>query len=80
MKSEHEAEVTHISKHGVWLLARGQELFMPYETFPWFKNASVGKILNVEKLIPGHYYWPDLDVDLTEEIISYPERLPLQSQ
>ena len=75
-----EVEVTHISKHGVWLLARGQELFMPYETFPWFKDASVGKILNVEEVTPGHYYWPGLDVDLTEEIISHPERFPLQTQ
>lgn len=53
--STSQAEVTHISKHNVWLLARGQELFMPYETFPWFKDASVKKILNVEELTPGHY-------------------------
>jgi hypothetical protein len=25
----------------------------------------------------GHYYWPDLDVDLAEEIIEHPERFPL---
>jgi len=42
-------EVTHISGTGVWLLAEGRELFMPYEQFPWFKDATVGKILNVEK-------------------------------
>lgn len=73
-------EVTHISNHGVWLLARGHELFMSYEDFPWFKDVPVGKILNVEEPTPGHYYWPDLDVDLTEEIISHPERFPLKAK
>jgi len=70
-------EVTDISNHGVWLLAHGNELFMPYESFPWFRDVSVGKILNVEEPTPGHFYWPDVDIDLTEEIISHPERFPL---
>jgi len=73
-------EVTHISNHGVWLLARGHELFMPYDDFPWFRDAPVGKILNVEEPTLGHYYWPDLDVDLTEEIILHPERFPLKAR
>lgn len=40
------------------------------------ENAPVA-ILNVEEPRRGHYYWPDLDVDLTEEIIEHPERFPL---
>ena len=40
-------EVTHVSSHGVWLLAGDKEMFMPYDEFPWFKDAPVGKILNV---------------------------------
>jgi hypothetical protein len=40
-------EVTNISTHGVWLLARDREYFMPYEDFAWFKDAPVGKIVNV---------------------------------
>ncbi|MFZ5766265.1 MAG: DUF2442 domain-containing protein [Thermodesulfobacteriota bacterium] len=76
-----QVEVTHISSHGVWLLGGGgRELFMAYDTFPWFRNAPVAKILNVEELTPGHYYWPELDVDLTEEIIVHPERFPLQAK
>lgn len=73
-------EVTHISSHGVWLLAGGQEMFLPYANFPWFKDAPVGKILRVEEPTPGHYYWPDLDVDLTEEIILHPEQFPLKAK
>ena len=73
------AEVTNISAHGVWLLAGNRELFMPYEQFPWFKNVPVGKILNVEEPTPGHFHWPDLDVDLGVESIEHPERFPLSS-
>jgi hypothetical protein len=73
-------EVTHVSNHGVWLLAGDHELFMAYEHFPWFKDVPVGKILNVEEPTPGHFYWPDLDVDLSEEIIAHPERFPLKAK
>jgi hypothetical protein len=73
-------EVTHISSHGVWLLARERELFLSYEDFSWFKDVTVGKILNVEEPTPDHYYWPDLDVDLTAEIVEHPERFPLKAK
>ena len=75
-----EVEVTNISINGIWLWTKGTELFLPYEDFPWFKDAPVRKILNVEEPSPGHFYWPDLDVDLTAEIIEHPERFPLKMQ
>lgn len=74
------AEVTHISAHGVWLLASGKEHFMSYEDFPWFNDQSVKSILNVEEQSPGHFYWPDIDVDLSEEIIEHPDKFPLKSK
>jgi hypothetical protein len=77
--STSEVEVTNISAHGIWLYARGKELFLPYESFPWFKDVAVKAILNVEEASPGHYYWPDLDVDLTEEIIEKPGMFPLRA-
>ena len=75
-----EVEVTNISSHGVWLLIRDDELFMSYDDFPWFKDATVGKVLNVEEPSPGHLYWPDLDVDLDVETIKHPERFPLKAR
>lgn len=78
-KSTSEAEIANISKNGVWLLAGDRELFMSYEDFPWFKDAPVGKILNVEQPSEGHFYWPELDVDLTVDIIEHPERFPLKA-
>ncbi len=73
-------EVTHVSAHGIWLLTHDEELFMPYEDFPWFKEQTIGAILNVEELSTDHYYWPAIDVDLTKEIIKKPERFPLKSK
>ena len=68
-----------VSTHGVWLLASAQELFMPYDEFPWFKDAPVRSIINVQEMSPGHFCWPDLDVDLSLESIIHPERFPLKS-
>jgi Protein of unknown function (DUF2442) len=73
-------EVTHISSHGVWLFTSAGEMFMPYEHFPWFENARVSEILNVKEPSPGHFYWPDLDIDLSAEIIASPESYPLVSR
>ena len=77
-KNTKTAEVTNISAHGVWVLLGARELFLSYEDFPWFKDAPVGKILNVEEPRPGHLFWPELDIDLTSEIIEHPGRFPLK--
>ena len=75
-----EVEITGVSAHGVWLLAGQEELFLSYEDFPWFKDVPVGKILNVEEPTQGHFYWPDLDVDLGVETIRHPDRFPLKAR
>ena len=75
----YEAEVTNISQHGFWLLLDGRELFAPFEEFPWFKQAPVQAILNLQRPNPGHLYWPDLDVDLSVDSIEHPERYPLKA-
>lgn len=73
-------EVTNISSHGVWLLAHEKELFLSYEDFPWFKNQTVANIINVEEQGLNHFYWPDIDVDLSIESIEHPERFPLKAK
>ncbi len=73
-------EVTNISKHGFWLLLGDEELFLPFGTFPWFRDASVGKILRVELPSQHHLYWPELDIDLEVESILHPEQYPLASR
>lgn len=49
---------------------------MPYEDFPWFKDQPVKAIYNVEEPSKGHFYWPDIDVDLSEAIIENPGHYP----
>ena len=78
--STSEIEVTNISGHGIWLYVRGTEHYLPYELYPWFKEKTVRQIANVEEPNPGHYYWPELDVDLSEEILLNPDEFPLQAK
>src|SRR3990172_5204891 len=79
-KPTSDAEVTNLSKHGFWILVQGRELFAPFKSFPWFEQASIGQILNVEMPGPNHLYWPDLDVDLAVESIENPDAFPLISR
>lgn len=79
-KNTSAIEVTNISAHGVWILIRDRELFMSYEDFPWFKDQTVKTITNVEEQNQDHFYWPDLDIDLTMGIIENPSRFPLKAK
>ena len=82
MHGEHssDVEVTNISSHGFWLLVGGKELFLSYEDFPWFKDAPVGHIINVEQPSPGHFRWPQLDIDLGAETIERPGDFSLMAR
>jgi hypothetical protein len=53
---------------------------VPFEAFPWFRDASIAALCNVKRPRRGHLYWPDLDVDLATESIDHPERFPLVSR
>lgn len=70
-------EVTHISPEGLWLSTHDREYFLPFERFPWFRGAPAPAACYVTEPTPGHFYWPDLDVDLGRETIEQPERFPL---
>lgn len=51
---------------------------MPYEHFPWFKQAKVSEIYNVKLLHGHHLRWEQLDIDLELESLEHPERYPLR--
>jgi len=55
-------------------------LFLPFDKFPWFREAPIAKLVRVELPSPDHLYWPGLDVDLAVESIEHPERFPLVSR
>ena len=75
-----DVEVTHINGHGIWVLVKDSEHFLPYEDFPWFRNARVREILHVELHHGTHLHWPDLDVDLTVDSLDDPRQSPLVAE
>jgi hypothetical protein len=70
-------EVTNVSRHGLWLLVGDEELFLPFEQFPWFRDASIEEISAVERQTADHLYWSLLDIDLSVESIRDPAAFPL---
>jgi Protein of unknown function (DUF2442) len=74
------AEVTNVSPHGFWILLDEEELFVPFDQFPWFRQATIEQISDIEWQTFDHLYWPKLDVDLSVESIRTPENFPLISR
>jgi hypothetical protein len=66
-----------ISAEGFSLRVDGEELFVGFGNFPWFRTASAQQLAAVERPSAQHLYWPELDIDLVVESIRYPERFPL---
>jgi Protein of unknown function (DUF2442) len=71
-------EVTNISPYGFWLLLDERELFVSFEEFPWFRDASVVRISHVQRPTDDHLYWPELDIDLSIRSVEHPEEFPLR--
>ena len=70
----------NVAARGFWLLLDGREVFVGFDRFPWFRDATIGELTRVEMPHAGHLLWPDLDVDLEVESIDHPERYPLVSR
>jgi hypothetical protein len=70
-------EILNISQYGIWIAVKGHEYFLSYQDFPWFKQGTIDQILHVELLHNDHLFWPDLDIDLTIDIVRKPENYPL---
>ncbi|HEX3594717.1 MAG TPA: DUF2442 domain-containing protein [Polyangiaceae bacterium] len=75
-----EAEVAGVTPHAVWVLAGGRELMLDFARFPWFSDATMAEICDVEFLHGQHLRWPKLDVDLHIDSVENPERFPLVSR
>jgi hypothetical protein len=69
-----------VSPHGLWLLIDDREHYLPFDAFPWFRDATIGQLSRVERPTREHLHWPDLDVDLTLDSIERPNTYPLVSR
>jgi hypothetical protein len=70
-------ELSNVSAHGIWLLIDDGELFLPYDEFPWFRDATIAQLSSIERPTSDALRWPDLDVDLAIDSIEHPDRYPL---
>lgn len=59
--------------YGFWFMGKSCLYLMIIFLGSW--NQSVESITRVEELSPGHFYRPDIEVDVTEEIIENPEKI-----
>ena len=73
-------EVSHVSKHGFWLLLKDEELLVSFAEFPWFKDVSIEQLSKVELPSDNHLYWPQLDIDMCVDSIRNPKAFPLSSK
>ncbi len=71
------AEVSHISTHGIWVLVNGSEYMLAFSEYPWFSDAKLSEIQNVQFLHGRHLRWPMLDIDIELDSLVAPERYPL---
>ena len=80
-RGKHISEINiHTTPNGMWILVSNHEYFLPYEDYPWFKDATLSQIYNVQFLHGHHLHWPDIDVDLDVDSLKHPEKYPLKSK
>lgn len=77
ISARNNVEVTFISKNGLILMVEDTEYYLPYGKFPWFKNASVSDVFDVQMKGKNRIRWEALDVDLNLSIINNPNDYPL---
>ena len=73
-------EVVHVTPLGLRLLVDGRELFASFQDFPWFAEASIRQLTEIERPAHDHLRWPALDVDLEVDSLLHPEKYPLVSK
>ncbi|MFH1856409.1 MAG: DUF2442 domain-containing protein [Candidatus Omnitrophota bacterium] len=72
------ANVENITPFGIWLFVKGEEFFLTYEEYPYFKNKPIKDIQNVKLLHDFHLRWPELDVDLEIDNLKNSQKYPLK--
>ncbi|MYN17310.1 DUF2442 domain-containing protein [Rugamonas sp. FT107W] len=72
-----EVRILDISPHGFWVDLGNEKLYAAYVDFPWFANATLAQLEDVQRPSPDHLYWPALDVDLSVASLRDPAAFPL---
>ena len=78
-KHTSKPEIVNISEHGFWIYYDGHEYYLSFSEYPWFKDATVSQICGV-KMLHSNLHWEELDIDLSFDVISNPQKYPLKSK
>ena len=70
-------KVLAIIPNGIMIEAYGNIYFLPYNSNPWFENAKIADVFNIEPVGCIGVRWDALDVDLAIESLMHPEKYPL---
>ena len=70
-------KVHAIVANGITIEAYGNVYFLPYYSNPWFENAKVSDVFNIEPVGRTGIRWEKLDVDLSLDSLIHPEKYPL---
>ncbi len=76
-KNISKVDVLNISSFGIWVMVKAKEYFLPDKDFPWFKDATLAQIQDVELHHGFHLFWPDLDIDLDLDSLNNLEKYSL---
>ena len=76
-KHTSKVELLNISPFGIWIFVGEREYFLPYDDYPWFRNASVSTVQDVKLVHDNHLYWPNLDIDLEINALDHPDKYSL---
>lgn len=77
-KKQNRPQILNLSPLGMWILVGKKEYYVDHDRYPWFKDASMNELYNVETTGLGSgIYWPDLDIDVELEALEHPARYPL---
>jgi ribosomal protein S1 len=71
------AKVQVIVSDGIVLDISGNTYFLSYTANPWFKNAKVSDVFDVEPISDVGVRWKNLDVDLAIDSFINPQKYPL---
>jgi len=73
-------KVNAIVSNGIEIEAYGNGYFLPYNSNPWFENAKISDVFNIEPVGSTGVRWDALDVDLAIESLIHPEKYPLMAR
>ena len=72
--------VTNVSADEFEVQIGDEKLVLHHADFPWFRDAPIEELRNVEMISIDHMRWPHLDIDLHVDSVRFPEKFPLISQ